>query len=368
VLARDDSRGEGKSPLKNQLAIFWIKGAPEQRAQSEGFVFDLAGAEEMLVEAVTSDDQRAGPSPDPAHVNAFYGLPWSEGGKALHLTQNRFCVAALSPNKSRLVLREWIDTSLGHAIGLMRDYDDARTILSPDGDSTDRISVQAILSGLRPWKSRKSADDAALIRGLIRTAYLGLAPPLELLPLGVARFRKQQRPARREEADFKKWRQAQAAAIKIVLTYGKREAKTFQMLNNESRSGPHLCGELLSILEEAQLRASGWRINATLVDRFYGSASMAPSTTLGMLLKRATQEHMPKIRKAGLGYEELERTLEGVTTELDKSGGFPNTLTMREQGEFALGFYLRRAAFRAARPKSQVPTDDVKEQKQEKDQ
>ena len=116
------------------------------------------------------------------------------------------------------------------------------------------------------------------------------------------------------------------------------------------------------------MRASRWRINATLVDRFYGGASTSPSTTLVGLLKQATQAHMPKIRKAGFGYEELEQTLESVTKGIDQFGGFPATLTLRQQGEFALGFYLRRAAFRAARPKREPTPSEKKNSDTERSQ
>jgi CRISPR-associated protein Csd1 len=345
VLARDESRGAGKAPLRNQLAVFWLQESPGIGGGGE-LDFDLEAA---LAEPITAEHD--GPPPDPSHVDALYGLPWRESASGLQIARNRFYVAVLSPNKSRLVLREWIATSLDAVCRVLKQYDAARTIVSVDGHSVDRVAVQDMLWALRPWKSRSASDSANIVRGLVRTAYTGTPPPPELLDIAVQRFRVPVRPRNNEIAELEKWRQAQAAAIKLVLTYGTEEASTLQSLNVVGRSGPHLCGQLLAVLEEAQLRASGWRINATLVDRFYGGASTSPSTTLGSLVKQATQAHMPKIRKSSLGYEELEQTIENVMQELDECGGLPGTLTLRQQGEFALGFYLRRAAFRANRPK-----------------
>jgi CRISPR-associated protein Csd1 len=346
ALAHDDSKGGGKSPMKNQLAIFWLKDLPE--APGGELNFDL---EAVLAGPMTVSADREGPPPDPSHADALYGLPWRASASGLQIARTRFYVAVLSPNKSRLVLRDWIDTSLDAVCHKLKRYDDARTIVSADGHSLGRIPVQDMLWALRPWKSRSGGDSANLVRGLVRTAYTGTPPPPELLEIAVQRFRVPVRPGKQDETKFEAWRQAQAAAIKLVLTYGTEEAITLQSVNIEGRSAQHLCGQLLAILEEAQLRASRWRINATLVDRFYGGASTSPSTTLGGLLKQATQAHMPKIRKAGYGYEELEQTIESVTAGIDQLGGFPATLTLRQQGEFALGFYLRRALFRAARPK-----------------
>ena len=344
VLSRDESRGEGKTPLKNQLAIFWLKEVPKL-ALGE-LTFDIEAA---LAGPITDVSQ--GPPPDPAHVDALYGLPWHESASALQIATNRFYLGVLSPNKSRLVVREWVDTSLDAVCRVLKEYDTARALVSVDGLSVNRASLQEMLGAVRPWKSRSATDNANIVRKLVRTAYTGTPPPPELLHLAVQRFRVPIRPKRNEIEQFERWRQAQATAIKLVLTYGTEEAITLQTIGIEGRSGPHLCGQLLAILEEAQSRASRWRINATLVDRFYGGASTSPSTTLGHLMKQFTQAHMPKIRKNGLGYGELEETIESVWQELDRSGGWPATLTLSQQGEFALGFYLRRAAFRAARPK-----------------
>jgi CRISPR-associated protein Csd1 len=67
---------------------------------------------------------------------------------------------------------------------------------------------------------------------------------------------------------------------------------------------------------------------------------------------------MSKIRKIGAGYRELEETLESVIVSIDDLGGFPPTLTLRQQGEFALGFYHQRANFRAARPSKNASTEE----------
>lgn len=107
----------------------------------------------------------------------------------------------------------------------------------------------------------------------------------------------------------------------------------------------YLCGRLLSILEEAQLRAARWKINTTIVERFYGSASSAPVSVFGTLVRRATTDHFPKIRKQQLGYLELEELMESVEKTIDQSGGYPKTLSLEGQAEFSLGFYHQRSKF-----------------------
>ena len=119
-----------------------------------------------------------------------------------------------------------------------------------------------------------------------------------------------------------------------------------QQLNTEHRGPAYLCGRLLAALEEAQLRAANFRLNRTLVDRFYGSATTAPASTFGGLLKLATTAHLGEVGR------ELNGLVENLLADLDGAGGFPRTLTLPEQADFALGFYHQRAAFRAGRKKS----------------
>ena len=134
------------------------------------------------------------------------------------------------------------------------------------------------------------------------------------------------------------------ATFKLVLTHKKEGA----MEENQSC----LCGRLLAILEEAQLRASRWKINTTLVERFYGSASSAPASVFGTLVSRATTDHFPKIRKNQLGYQDLEAHMEAVQSDIKAAGGYPKTFKLKEQAEFSLGFYQQRAEFSAIREKN----------------
>ena len=294
VLARDESKGGGKAPLKNQLAVFWLNGLPE--APGGELNFDLEAA---LAEPMTTSADRDGPPPDPSHADALYGLPWRASASGLEIARTRFYVAVLSPNKSRLVLRDWIDTSLNAVCNKLKRYDDARTIVSADGRSLGRIPVQEMLWALRPWKSRSAGDSANLVRGLVRTAYMGALPPPELLEIAVQRFRVPVRPGRQDETKFETWRQAQAAAIKLVLTYGTEEAITLQSVNIEGRSAQHLCGQLLAILEEAQLRASRWRITAEgrlLHDRAHESGTEARP---GLVVARGLHLHSLRLGLTG---------------------------------------------------------------------
>lgn len=114
----------------------------------------------------------------------------------------------------------------------------------------------------------------------------------------------------------------------------------------------YLCGRLFAVLEEAQQRAANFKLNTTLVDRFYGMASTAPASVFGNLLRLSTLAHLPKVGR------EVNLMVEEILSRLDEVGGFPRTLNLSQQAEFALGFYHQRAYFRATKGKGKTNESD----------
>lgn len=114
-------------------------------------------------------------------------------------------------------------------------------------------------------------------------------------------------------------------------------------LDSNHPSPAYRCGRLLAVLEEVQ-RLAVPRAKATIVDRFFGTASSAPASVFGRLL-RGAQPHLAKLERDRPGaYHALQSRLEEVQAGLT---GFPRTLTLEDQGLFALGYYHQRAFDRA---------------------
>lgn len=204
------------------------------------------------------------------------------------------------------------------------------------------ISIGSIVQSLL-------SENPNIVRGLLRTAYLGVLPPSELRFSAVKRLRNPKIWMESRET----WRlQALMAAIKLSLFHRKEEASTMKTLNSERNHQAYLCGRLLAILEEAQLRSANFNLNRTLVERYYGAASTSPAATFGGLLRVASMAYFPDVGR------EINILVEEVIDRLDAAGGFPKTLTLSEQAEFALGFYHQRALFRAARGKGKEEKRD----------
>jgi CRISPR-associated protein Csd1 len=90
-------------------------------------------------------------------------------------------------------------------------------------------------------------------------------------------------------------------------------------------------------------------------ERFYGAASTAPASVFGRLI-RGAQPHLARLERDRRGaYFGIQRDIEDVVQRI---GAFPNILTLKDQGRFALGYYHQRAADRAAASERKALTDN----------
>lgn len=128
--------------------------------------------------------------------------------------------------------------------------------------------------------------------------------------------------------------------IKLALlsNWGIKKEEYLVKLDKGNTNPAYLCGRLLAELEAIQREAI--KPKATIVDRFYGSASTAPASVFGNLM-RGAQSHLAKLRKEKPGLAVIfQKRLEEIQSGLS---AFPRVLTMEEQGLFALGYYHQRA-------------------------
>jgi CRISPR-associated protein Csd1 len=372
VIARDDSKGKGKQPLRNQIAVFWTKKQAklESKEVEEREFEDLAKAPIEEFDEVAVDEAPA----KVGQCRALMEAPFAGGRDATILPTNRFYLAVLSPNKSRLVVREWLEMDIEPARENIKRYMDALEIIHPEGRGVWWPPLPVILEALRSYTSVKEkgkegpripAPGPDVTRKLIRCIYTGTPPPEALLTRALRCFRVPDPPTEDRKQSERQMlrRMAMAAAMKLVLTYDRerKEGQAMEQLKTEhdaaseyKRQAPYRCGQLLALLEAVQRRASssGRGVNTTLVDRFYGVASTAPATVFANLINIATKAHLPKLRREGreffkVRYQEEAVNINDLMTEacdaINAAGGFPPPLTPEQQAQFALGFYHQRA-------------------------
>lgn len=263
---------------------------------------------------------------------------------------NQYYVLALTANSSRAVIRDWLEMTIPEVKSNLRAWFTAQKIVDPYGE----IGKPSGIYWLAASAYRDPAKEMlpAVTTALTRVALYGGKLPLDLLARLVRRNRVEQ------DVTY-----SRAVLIKLILTTQNEQFAMLPMenlnpdpeLQPEDRSAYH-CGRLLAELEATQRAALG-KINASLTDRYYGAASSNPATAFPPLM-RGARAHLSKLRKNQSGTcNALEERIEEITSHLSD---FPKTLTMQNQGLFALGYYHQRAANRAA-AKSAIASKKIQE-------
>jgi CRISPR-associated protein Csd1 len=274
--------------------------------------------------------------PKPEQVQHLYESVF-KGDEHVEFDDMAFYATTLSASGGRTVVRDYIDTTIGNVRRNLARWFRGQEIVDPDEDVPRPFGLYALALGT----VREAKDLAPTTpRALLRCAIAGTPLPIGLLYEAVRRNRAEQRVTR-----------PRAALIKLVLTTQNRiKEGTMVELDHNNTQAAYLCGRLLAVLERAQERAIPG-IGAGIVDRFYGTASSAPASVFGRLM-RGLQQHLGKLERDEPGtYAALQAQLEEILSRLDR---FPKTLTLEEQGLFALGYYHQRAEDRArARERSE---------------
>lgn len=263
----------------------------------------------------------------------------SRGGPMPTVNAPDFFVLALSANASRIVVRDFHETTLPAAQWALTRWFRALHLVGTDGQSAKPVGVFRLAASL--YREAKEIPKHVPIE-ILRSAITGTPLPRDLLALAVKRNVAMQGPF----DEFNKQRRlsmGRLALIKAVLhSHTKsQEEDPLSALNPHHSDPAYHCGRLLSVLESIQ-RIAIPGLNSTLVDKHYGSASGSPSVSFGGLLKEATHAHLPKLRKNRKGaFVALDQRLQEVLSQIGDE--FPKSLDFERQGLFALGYYHQRA-------------------------
>ena len=130
-------------------------------------------------------------------------------------------------------------------------------------------------------------------------------------------------------------------------------------LDVENTDIGYLCGRLFAVLERIQETALG-KINATIVDRFYGSASSTPMSVFGKLID-LSNHHLSKIDKPNSVV--FFRKAIGEIMDKMPASGFPSHLSLDEQSRFAIGYYHQKQEFF----KSKTENNEIENKENEND-
>lgn len=256
------------------------------------------------------------------------------GNAAFSDDSTTFYVLGLSPNAARLSVRFWHVGTVAEMAERFRVYFDDLAIVHGPKDK-DHLSLWRLLvSTAVQGKSENVAPNLA--GNVMRSILEGLPFPETLLQAVLMRIKAEHEVSYPRAKLIKgylnrKWR----------FNNPQNERNLTVSLDTQNLNIGYRLGRLFAVLEKIQ-EAANPGINATIKDRFYASASSAPASVFGNLM-RLSNHHLSKLRKEKTGYAvNLEKLLQEVVAGLS---AFPAHLSLDDQGQFAIGYYHQRQDF-----------------------
>ena len=331
-LLRRDEDNRQRLQIGDTTVVFWANAKePEQARAAETLFSDLFQPPTATDASETSRLRSA--------LDCFaMGRPLKELDPELDPSTEIF-ILGLAPNASRLSVRFWERGSLEiFARRLAQHYQDLW--LEPKPWKTEPAIWKLLLETVpHRENSRPKADDIQpLLAGeMARAIFSGNRYPRSLLTNLIMRMR--------ADGDLSSLR---VALCKGVLARERRlgvkgtEKEVPVSLETDNTDPGYLLGRLFSTLENVQRSALGGNVNATIRDRYYGSASATPASVFPVLLRNA-QHHLSKVRKDKPGLAvNLEKQIGEIVDRLGST--FPRSLRIEAQGHFAIGYYHQTQA------------------------
>lgn len=258
-----------------------------------------------------------------------------DGKRVLGLEENAYYATSLSGNGARIVVRDWLESTVPEVERHLAEWFRDLGIIDRDGS---RVKFDFKLYSLLHSLVRAGLDELppALPTQLFHGALVGRSVPLPQIALAAA--------LRRQQLDQEnKLNTARMALIKacLIRSPNRKETNTMtEKLDPESKDSAYLCGRLFAVFDRLQYLAQGG-VNAGVVDRYYASASVTPSLVMGRLFRNA-QFHLAKI--GGGVATNVTKDFETLSEALGAT--FPTVLDLEAQGRFALGYYHQKAEYR----------------------
>lgn len=273
---------------------------------------------------------------DPAAVKSLLESP-NKGKETLAIDDNDFYCLTLSGNSARVVVRDYLETPIGSARQNLATWFRDLSIIEPWG--------KEVTTSFPLWQlALATAFDADAVAPYVPPLLMEAAIKCHSLPDSILANCLKRLSAEGGEG----FRATRLGLIKLTLI-----RKGFSMpeeLDLARTTPAYIFGCLFGVFERIQLDAMPG-VKATIVDKYFGTASVSPGLVFYRLFKSAEQ-HLGKMRGDSESWKHgratnLQKEVERLATMVP-GGSFERIklLTPAEQGEFALGFYHQRAAFR----------------------
>ncbi|MBF0458076.1 MAG: type I-C CRISPR-associated protein Cas8c/Csd1 [Nitrospirae bacterium] len=309
--------------------------------------------EDLFIE-IFGEPAKGEPEQDYKSLISMFRSP--ETGVKVELDpETKFYVLGLAPNAARIAIRFWYAGTVGEIVDKMwQHFDDLEIVKSPNEWRT--ISLRNLLRSTAQQEKDKNISPN-LAGDFMKAILAGTPYPVTLLSSVIRRIKAEQSKKDSNGKPMQNVTYPRAALIKAVLVrqsrYRNEKEEIGMSLNLSNMNIGYRLGRLFSVLEKIQEEANPG-INATIRDRFYGSASSTPVTVFPFLM-RLKNHHLAKLENKGR-VKNMEKLIAEI---MDSITEFPGHLSLDDQGRFTIGYYHQRRDLYTKKDKTEEdPTND----------
>lgn len=310
---------------------------------------------------------------DPEQALKFLQAPFA-GINDRDVRSDRLYTVALScPNKGRIAIDYWLNRPIAEAVDNFAIWWDQLYIVPFDRQEYKYpLSLQNLSRSTLYVSKENSQDRRRVDYKLIKARQLHLyraALERTSLPITMLKPILDEFHSALVKNDEKKrtypYGQSRFALIKLILIRNNNRKEEFmpEYQLTDTNDPSYNLGRLLAVLEGLQKRSrragkagperGSERLNAGIIERYYGQASTAPGLVFPYLLS-LSRHHLSKLRKGNEKDKRAAKAIEETMINICKkfkpnpeaSGEppeFPRLLDLERQGRFALGFYQQKA-------------------------
>ena len=257
-----------------------------------------------------------------------------------------FFVAGFTPNSSRICQKFMVRNKFGKIIDNVKQHQQDMAICGSNGE----IPLWRINKELVSPNSA-NAISPALQSDIFQAILNGTNYPYTLLETVVRRV------CTDSDTDSNnkiKINEVRAGLIKAFINRkarinGDKEEITMT-LNPENTNPAYLCGRLFAVLEKIQLEDTDVKLNRTIKDAYFSSASSRPALIMPRLIDLSNY-HLRKLKEGRAIY--FSKLINEIMGKIKDS--LPTNLSIMEKGEFQLGYFQQNKDFFAEQNKNEEP-------------
>lgn len=246
--------------------------------------------------------------------------------------KDKFYLLGLSPNSARIVVRFWHETTVAElSENIAQWYEDLKIVRNEKGKYPDpefmplpRLLRNLVLGG------REEDLPSDLIAKATLSALHNYPLPISIAHAILRRNKAEQKVTYGRACLIK------AYINRAIRTNRLKNIKELPMSLDKTRNDiGYLLGRLFAVLEKTQGEANKG-LNATIGDRYFGSASSTPITVFATLL-RLSKHHLSKL---SIGRRtNLEKLQQEILNKIDST---PKYLNIEQQLLFSIGYHHQK--------------------------